>query len=422
MSRYPAVGLSLRANFSWTFVGNVVYAGCQWGMLVVFAKLGSPEMLGQFALGLAISTPVVMLTNLQLRAIQATDAQHTYQPGDYLALRLTMTLLALLIITAIVAASGYRQQTALVILAVAGAKAIEAISDMCYGMFQQHERLDRVALSMMLRGVLGLLALGTGVALTNSALGGVLGLALAWIAVLVVYDMPGSRAIAGNVSISPRWHGPTMLRLVRLSAPLGVVMLLLALNASIPRYTVAQTWGAQALGIFAAIAYIERAGTTVVNALGQSASPRLARFYTTGDTGAFRALVFKLVGIGCGLGAAGVAVALIAGGPVLALLYQPEYARADILVWVMIAAGLWYIASFLGYTATARRIMVWQPVVLSAVVLVSLSASLLLIPAHGLIGAAQAMTASAAVGAGGYGMLLVIQPQAVQHDGRQHIS
>ncbi|MGI6375285.1 MAG: hypothetical protein ACOX3S_04670 [Anaerolineae bacterium] len=25
--------LSLRANFSWTLVGNVVYAACQWGML-----------------------------------------------------------------------------------------------------------------------------------------------------------------------------------------------------------------------------------------------------------------------------------------------------------------------------------------------------------------------------------------------------
>jgi hypothetical protein len=31
--------LSLRRNFSWTLAGNVVYAGCQWGMLVALAKL-----------------------------------------------------------------------------------------------------------------------------------------------------------------------------------------------------------------------------------------------------------------------------------------------------------------------------------------------------------------------------------------------
>src|SRR5262245_17210531 len=52
--------LSLRRNFSWSFAGNAVYAGCQWGMLMVMAKLGSPEVVGQFALGLAVTGPITM--------------------------------------------------------------------------------------------------------------------------------------------------------------------------------------------------------------------------------------------------------------------------------------------------------------------------------------------------------------------------
>ena len=96
--------LSLRSNFSWTFAGNVVYAGCQWGMLMVLAKLGSPEWSGQFALGLAVTAPIIMLTNLQLRAIQATDARREYRFGHYLALRLATTALALLVIAGIAAA------------------------------------------------------------------------------------------------------------------------------------------------------------------------------------------------------------------------------------------------------------------------------------------------------------------------------
>jgi hypothetical protein len=38
---------SLRLNFSWTIVGNVVYAGTQWGILVLLARLGTPEAVGQ---------------------------------------------------------------------------------------------------------------------------------------------------------------------------------------------------------------------------------------------------------------------------------------------------------------------------------------------------------------------------------------
>ncbi|MDZ4874013.1 MAG: hypothetical protein CLLPBCKN_003409 [Chroococcidiopsis cubana SAG 39.79] len=92
---------TLRQNFSWTFVGNVVYAACQWGMLVMLAKLGSPEILGQFTLGFALTAPVIMFTNLQLRTIQATDAKQQYYFGDYLGLRLLATGLALLIIIGI---------------------------------------------------------------------------------------------------------------------------------------------------------------------------------------------------------------------------------------------------------------------------------------------------------------------------------
>lgn len=405
--------LSLRVNFSWTFVGNVVYAGCQWGMLVVLAKLGSPEMLGQFALGLAISTPVMMLANLQLRAIQATDARHEYQFGDYLALRLALIGLALLAIAGITVGSGYQQQTFLVVLAVGCARAIDSVSDICYGLQQQHERMDRIALSMMLRGGLALLALAAGVVLTGSMIGGAIGLVLAWGLVLATYDLRSIRAVAGQaVWLRPHWHLSTMRRLAQLAAPLGVAMMLLTLNASIPRYLVGHIMGEQMLGIFAAVAYIERAGITVVSALGQSASPHLARAYASGNSIAFRRLLTRLVQVGCMLGLGGVLVALTIGEPLLALLYQPEYARVDIFVWVMVAAGLGYITSFLGYAATASRIIVWQPLVLGISAGVVLCVSLLLIPSLGLLGAALAMAASSATAVLGYSAILLLRTQS----------
>src|SRR5579863_8985813 len=80
-------GLSLRSNFAWALAGNVVYAICQWGILVALVKLGSSLMVGQFSLGLAIATPVLMFTNLHLRAVQATDAMHYYSFAEYRLLR-----------------------------------------------------------------------------------------------------------------------------------------------------------------------------------------------------------------------------------------------------------------------------------------------------------------------------------------------
>ncbi len=396
--------LSLRANFSWTFVGNVVYAGSQWGMLVVLAKLGTPEMVGQFSLGLAVTAPVIMFANLQLRAVQATDARREYHFSDYFGLRLLTTLLALVVIAGITLASGYRWETALVILGVGVAKAFESISDVFYGLFQQRERMDRIAKSMMIKGPLSLAALGIGVALTGTVLGGVVGLATVWAALLLAYDVRNGMLIlrgAGGESEGrpcPRWDIPTLRRLAWLALPLGLVMMLISLNTNIPRYFVEQYWGERELGIFAAMAYLMVAGRTVVQALGQSASPRLATYYANGNHLAFRNLLLKLVGIGAMLGVGGVFVAVLAGRELLTLLYQPEYAgHVDVFIWLMLAAGIIYTASFIGYGMTAVRYFRVQLPLFSLAVSSTMLTCMLLIPDCGLQGAATALIVTAVV-------------------------
>ncbi len=422
----PAIRLSLRANIAWTLAGNVVYAGCQWAMLVVLAKLGTTSMVGQFGLALALTAPILLFTNLQLRQVQATDARHQYAFDEYLGLRLVMSLLALLVIIALVLVGGYTGETAGIILMVGLAKTFEFISDVFYGLLQQRERMDRIAISMMVKGTLSLVALGLGVAITGSVFWGAVGLATAWAIVLASYDIRVATSVLRNsiqaqqhgTSLSPEsantialrasWHPTRLLRLAWLSLPLGVAMLLISLNTNIPRYFIEYFRTESDLGIFTAITYLMVAGTTVISAVGQAASPRLAFYHAGSDSRAFRSLTGKLLALSIIIGATGVLVAIIAGREVLTILYSPEYgARADVFVWVMLGAGLWYITSVLGYAATARRRIGYQPIALVAIVLASIISCYALIPAYGLWGAAISTTISSSVGVLAYALLLV---------------
>lgn len=406
--------LSLRANFSWTFAGNMVYAACQWGVLVVLAKLGTTEMVGQFALGLAVCAPVIMLTNLQLRAVQATDARREYIFGNYLALRLIATAIGLIIIVGIVVVAGYRLDTTLVILAIAVAKAFEALSDVFHGLLQQRERMDRIAKSLMIKGPLSLAAFGLGVYLTGSVLWGVVGMAAVWVLVLVSYDvrsgaliLRASHAMGENAasdgqgevsSLQPRGDINTLARLAWLALPLGMVMMLISLNTNIPRYFLERHHGEAALGIFAALAYVLVAGGKVMGALGRATTPRLAKYYASGDRTSFRKLLGKLLLIGALLGAVGVVLALLVGRPLLTLFYRPEYGeQVHVFVWIVIAAGIGYVASCLGYAMTAARHFSIQLPLFVLVAAASLGASFWLIPTYGLMGAALAMLAAVLV-------------------------
>ena len=400
--------LTLRHNFSWTFVGNFVYAGCQWGMLVVIAKLGTPEMVGQFTLGLAVTAPILLLFNLQLRALQATDVHQRFSFADYFGLRLLTTFLALLFIAGFVLFGGYHSTTAIVILLIGVAKAIESISDVVYGRLQQHERMDCLAQSMMIRGTASLVALGVSVYLSHSVVLGTFSLVVVWAIVLLWFDIPKSQTVAADELKSSMLNSVTMLhsqgqqqkllKLAWMALPMGFVMMLISLNVNIPRYFIEQQLGQRELGIFAAITYLQIAGNTVISALGQSATPRLAKLYIERANADFQTLLLKLIAIASLFGGIGIGVASIAGHAVLSLLYRPEYAeQSEVFIWVMVASAIGYVSSVLGYGMTAARYFKPQLPLFAFVALAIASLSVWLIPTQGLHGAAIVLVIGALV-------------------------
>jgi O-antigen/teichoic acid export membrane protein len=398
----PAKALSLQQNFAWTTVGNAAYSACQWALVCLLAKLGSPEIVGQYALGLAVTTPVLMLGQLNLRAVLATDVAEKHTVRDYCGLRLTVTVLSLMAIAAITYLAGYPLELSLVIIAVGIAQCVEGISDIYYGVLQLHERMERIAVSMIVRGLLSVAAIGIGLYFTRSVLYSIVALIVVRTLVLLLYD---SRQALADLHVPSFYaqsgfevHARNQLHIFRIALPLGVVLMLSALSSSTPRYFIEHHYGNRELGIFSAIASLPNVAKTFVNALGQSATPRLARLFAGQDMRRFTSLAAKLIGMGAALGIAGVLFSALFGKYVLAMVYKPEYAAySSILVALMIAGTFDSMASLMGYSMTAARSFRSQIPLLLAVTGTTALVSLLLIPRRGLIGAAFAIGAGAIV-------------------------
>jgi O-antigen/teichoic acid export membrane protein len=144
------------------------------------------------------------------------------------------------------------------------------------------------------------------------------------------------------------------------------------------------------------MAYLMVAGNTVVGALGQAATPRLARYYAAGDQEAFLKLLRQLGVIGVALGGAGVVIALGAGHTLLSLLYGPAYgARSDVFVWIAMAGGVGYLASILGYAMMAARYFAVQLPLFLVCDLATVAACAVLVPKYHLLGAAGALVITA---------------------------
>ena len=403
-------GLSLRANFSWTFFGNSIYSACQWGAVVALAKLSSPVIVGQYALGVAIAMPVMSLTSLQLRPVIASDVRETYKLGDYLGFRLFSTALALVIIVAIPFLLHSGPSATLLTALIGLSLAIENVSDIYYARLQFIDRMDRIAKSQLLRAPLGLLAMGLGVYFSGQLSWGIAAMVLVRVTVLFAYDSrirtqslqtldsdsPESRIALENIRqiLRPRWELRQMGRLLWLALPLGIVAMLVNLNVNVPRYFIQWKLGSRELGIYSALAFLMSAGNLFVGALAQAVFVRLARFYAQGQRRAFAFLLLKLIAIGTALGAGGMLVAWLEGARLMTFIYRPEYAaESHLLVWIMAVAWIGFLGQFTGYAMTSARLFVHQIPLFALGVLVITAGSYWLVPLMGLQGAILASLA-----------------------------
>ncbi|MBL8177156.1 MAG: hypothetical protein JNK48_20950 [Bryobacterales bacterium] len=393
-SVFPSASASpLRWNLAWMTFGNIAQAAAQWGIVVVLARLGSPHDVGAYALALAIVSPVFLFSNMHLRTLLATDiARHT-ETGNYLTLRVTAsaTATAFLFVGALAQASP--QGLALVGLTVV--KAFETISELLYGEMQRSEQMDRIGRSMIARWGGSLVATALVMYWSHSLLGCLTAMAAISAAVAAV-DMQAVRA-------SCRWSTwENVGRLAASAAPLGLLMLMVSLNASIPRYFLAGWDSPSAVGIFAALSYISIALNTLVIATGQAAGTAMARSFWLGNRSSFMRQASKLIALALTLGLGGIGIALWCGKSILLLLYGvPFAAESKSFLWLMLAGALSYVVSALGYLLAAARCYYPQLPTLVLASACTAACCWVWIPTHGVSGAAMAQSA-------GYGLQLVL--------------
>lgn len=379
-------------------MGQIVYGVCQWLMLVVVARLGRPEMVGQFALAMTVTTPFILLLGLDLRTVQATDQTNRFSMEDLVTLRVLLLAIAFGAIVACSGWSGYQRETLQLILVMGIAKCIESISELCHGTMQQQERLEQMAQARILRGAISVAALAAGLVVFQSLVLATLCLAAAWTGLLIGYDWPiASRLLhqAGQ-STSLFRSRPRLWGLLQHAIPTGILACQASLEQNLLRLCVYGYLGERELGIFSAVASLVIAPTMIINAAHCAVLPRMARHIANQHWDQTWRLIFKSCLYGAALGGLGTLASWLAGRWVLGLVFGPDYAlHSSLLLVLMFATTIRFTTRpFAMGIRAARRfwlLTALQGCSLAAVIPILI----LLVSRHGSIGAAYSTVALA---------------------------
>lgn len=390
---------SLRSNVQWTLLGYFAYGVCQWLMLIVVARIGLPEMVGQFALAMAVTTPIILLIGLDLRTVQATDQSNRYPFQDFFTLRVVTLSIAMAMIMGVTIWNGYKQETAVLILVMGIAKCVEALSDLCHGTLQQHERLDQMARARILRGILSVVVLATGLYVSGSLLIATTSMALMWTGILIFYDWRIASQLLhqqGHSTSLLRFNSKDLWQLLVAAFPTGILSCQASLEQNLPRLCVEGYLGERELGIYSAVSSMIIAATMVINAVHCAVLPRLAKYVVNQQWGQAWRAVLMLSLFGAVLGGIGTLIVWIGGGWLLGIAFGSEYATQNsLLVVLMLGATIRYATLPLstGFRAAQRF---WLVAILQTVSLVaSMPILMMLVQNYRGMGAAYASVALA---------------------------
>lgn len=394
---------TLKENIIWTFSGNVFYAFSQWLILMILARKGNPAMVGQFALAMALTAPVMLFSNLKLRDVQATDVKHEFEFIHYFTLRAWTVVLAIVLIAGIALWGDFQISTVSIIIIIACVKGVESISDIVYGKHQQNEKMKLISLSLFFRGIISASVFYMVMRFSDSLFWSCMSLLLTRLGVLVFYDIKsiGVKAeilkAANMYSFIKKFFRKGIkdrkaAELLRVSFPLGFAALAVSLIPNIPNYVLEKYQGEFELGMFSSLMYLQVIGNTLIIALGQAASPKLSRLYNSGNTLQFTMFFLRQLSGAAALGLLGIAAAGLFGEEILGLLLGKVYSsHNDLFMLVMISGGISYVVSFTGYALLSIKKYPAQLWINITVLFFSLMLSFALISKSGATGAAYSL-------------------------------
>lgn len=403
----------MRRNTAWAFVGNSVYAGCQWAVFVLLVKALKPEEAGAFAYATAVTGPIFVLANVRLRNLLATGIESPRDFADYLNARLLTTAAAVAVSLAIGALVSPHVGSFAVLAIMTLGRACDAISDVCHGLFQRELDMQSPAIGLAINGLLSVALVGSVLVLGSSLLMATAAYAVGSFIALAGWDAPRAarlHAVGHSDAAHRRSIGraaASAWRLIAMALPLGLSSAIGSVQTNLPRYVIASYLGPAMLAKFAAISYITMVGHLIVNATSQAALPVLARDAQASDP-RYRTRLGGLVAGTIVLGAMTITATFAFGRTALAVIYGKDYAEyAGVLLWLVAAMVLTFASVFLGTGTTARQRFAAQSVI-TAMSLAAVSVSMIpLVRSYGLSGAACSLLAGAIVEFSAYVILTI---------------
>lgn len=384
---------SLLNKAKWLLSGNILFAFSQWLMLIMFSHFSSPMQLGYYSYALALTAPIFMLSNLQLRPLVVADLNlgKKFRFSQYLSLRLITIFLAIIVSLFFI---DWENKLALgIILIVVLIKATESVSDIIYASYNANKKTKFISKSLTFKSILVILLSFCVLYLTHNILYSLVATLIGYLFVLGLLDIRKNISHLREINFFDK----KLKKIVRIGLPLGMAVMLVSLQTNIPRYFLEHYSNVELVGVYTILYYFTVMGGIVINSVCQYLSPYFSEFYRDLKINALKKIIKNSFIIALSLGVSGLILSIFLHDFIIKVVYGNNYLKyAYLLPYFMIAGVFTYLSVVNGYLLTSLKLLKIQMPIFLILVCLTIVYSCLLIPIYGLNGAVYTTILSAA--------------------------
>lgn len=379
--------MDLFRNISWTFTANLIVSLIKWLIIVIIARLLTPEDIGAYSLAFAIGAPITLFANMKLRSLYISEEKNSF--SDYINARNLLSIFSFIVLL-IIAIFIYPQYFYIILL-VGAMKILDLQSDMYYSLPHKEEDMDYIGKLMVVKHLITFIGFFIVLLFTRNL---ILSLFIQIILQLIYLLFVEKKNILANyLSAKLNFNFKNIKKVILLGLPLGFVQMLFSFNTFYPRYLLEFFESAKILGYFSAISYILIIGNLMINAVSQSFLPLLTKKLKHKNYNSFKKILYINLSIfSLSLGLIIIVISFFFGELALELIYGKEYGSyADILLLMSISLAINLISWNFDTALLAMRYISIQPKITIIILIINIFLTYYLIENYGIYGATYSL-------------------------------
>ena len=376
--------VQFRKNFIWNVLGTGLNAFNSLFFMIIVTRVNGIDQAGIFTIAFSTACIIYFVGVYAGRIYQVTELNQNITDKEFIVNRMISSIAMLILVILFSILRGYNLFKSAMFFILTFYKALEAFSDVLYGILQKHDKLEIVGKSFFMKAIISIILFLMIDLITKNMILASITIIIVNIAVLILYD---TKKTVELINLKEKTQKENIVKIFKSGFFTFAISFLGVYILNAPKYAIDSFLEENYQTIFGIIVMPATVIGLVAQFLIHPYLNQIVDLYKKKDLKNFKKLILKLVCMIAGFGAVASLLAYLLGPEVLGIIYGIDLTTYRIsLLIIIISATLYTIGIIYSSVLTAVRETFSQFIIYIVISLFALISSNILTHNNGMSG------------------------------------